>query len=147
MKILLFLALIVSSYSYAQSGHDHQGESQKKDDQHGNMHGGDHHGMGGMHGMHGGHHKLDKTTLKQFFEPLPASIIDEKKNAALIALGKKLYLDPRLSINDTISCNSCHQLTNYGVDSQPTSPGHDGKRGGRNSPTTFNAALDRKSVV
>jgi cytochrome c peroxidase len=138
MKILLFLALIVSSYSYAQSGHDHQGESQKKDDQHGNMHGGDHHGMGGMHG---GHHKLDKTTLKQFFEPLPASIIDEKKNAALIALGKKLYLDPRLSINDTISCNSCHQLTNYGVDSQPTSPGHDGKRGGRNSPTTFNAAL------
>ena len=46
MKILLFLALIVSSYSYAQSGHDHQGESQKKDDQHGNMHGGDHHGMG-----------------------------------------------------------------------------------------------------
>jgi len=141
MKILLFLALIVSSYSYAQSGHDHQGESQKKDDQHGDMHGGDHHGMGGMHGMHGGHHKLDKTTLKQFFEPLPASIIDEKKNAALIALGKKLYLDPRLSINDTISCNSCHQLTNYGVDSQPTSPGHDGKRGGRNSPTTFNAAL------
>lgn len=141
MKILLFLALIVSSYSYAQSGHDHQGESQKKDDQHGNMHGGDHHGMGEMHGMHGGHHKLDKTTLKQFFEPLPASIIDEKKNAALIALGKKLYLDPRLSINDTISCNSCHQLTNYGVDSQPTSPGHDGKRGGRNSPTTFNAAL------
>ncbi len=77
----------------------------------------------------------------QSFEPLPASIIDETKNAALIALGKKLYLDPRLSINDKISCNSCHQLDNFGVDNQPTSPGYDGRRGGRNSPTTFNAAL------
>ena len=139
MKIFLFLAFIVSSYSYAQSGHDHQGDTKKKDDHHSEMHDDGHHGMGGM--MHGGHHKLDKTTLKQFFEPLPASIIDEKKNAALIALGKKLYLDPKLSVNDTISCNSCHQLNNFGVDSQPTSPGHEGKRGGRNSPTTFNAAL------
>ncbi|PTQ69784.1 cytochrome-c peroxidase [Nitrosomonas oligotropha] len=139
MKIFLFLALIVSSYSYAQSGHDHQGDAKKKDDHHSEMHDDGHHGMGGM--MHGGHHKLDKTTLKQFFEPLPAAIIDEKKNAALIALGKKLYLDPKLSVNDTISCNSCHQLNNFGVDSQPTSPGHEGKRGGRNSPTTFNAAL------
>ena len=139
MKIFLFLALIVSSYSYAQSGHDHQGDAKKKDDHHSEMHDDGHHGMGGM--MHGGHHKLDKATLKQFFEPLPASIIDEKKNAALIALGKKLYLDPKLSVNDTISCNSCHQLNNFGVDSQPTSPGHEGKRGGRNSPTTFNAAL------
>lgn len=96
MKVFLFLALIVSSYSYAQSGHNHEGETQKKGDQHGDMHGGDHHGMGGMGGMmmHGGHHKLDKATLKHFFEPLPASIIDEKKHAALIALGKKLYLDP-----------------------------------------------------
>ncbi|MDV6342225.1 cytochrome-c peroxidase [Nitrosomonas sp. Is24] len=139
MKIFLFLTFIVSSYSYAQSGHDHQGDAKKKDDHHSEMHDDGHHGMGGM--MHGGHHKLDKTTLKQFFEPLPASIIDEKKNAALIALGKKLYLDPKLSVNDTISCNSCHQLNNFGVDSQPTSPGHEGKRGGRNSPTTFNAAL------
>lgn len=140
MKVFLFLALILSSYSYAQGDPDHQGKTQKGD-HHGGMHEGDHHGgMGGM--MHGGgHHKLDKATLKHFFEPLPASIIDEKKNAALIALGKKLYLDPRLSVNDTISCNSCHQLDNSGVDSQPTSPGHEGKRGGRNSPTTMNAAL------
>lgn len=139
MKVFLFLALMLSSYSYAQSGHDHQ-EDAKKSDQHGEMHGGDHHGgMGGMHG--GGHHHVDKNTLKQFFEPLPASIIDEKKNEALIKLGKMLYLDPRLSINDQISCNSCHRLDNFGVDSQPTSPGHEGKRGGRNSPTTMNAAL------
>ena len=138
MKIFLFLALILSSSSYAQSNHDHQDKTQK-DDQHSQMHEGDHHG--GMGGMHGGHHKIDKTTLKQFFEPLPAAIIDEEKNAALIKLGKKLYLEPRLSINDQISCNSCHRLDNFGVDSQATSPGHEGKRGGRNSPTSMNAAL------
>ncbi len=138
MKVLVFLAFILSFYSYAQSNPDSQNKSQSTNHP-GGMHDGDHHeGMGGMHGIH---HKLDKTTLKQFFEPLPTSIIDEKKNAALIALGKKLYLDPRLSVNDTISCNSCHQLDNFGVDSQPTSPGHEGKRGGRNSPTTLNAAL------
>lgn len=122
-KIFLFLTLMLSSYSYAQSSHSHQG----------GMHDGGHH--------HGDHHKLDKTSLKQFFEPLPAAIIDEQKNAALIKLGKKLYLDPRLSVNDKIACSSCHGLDNYGVDSQPTSPGHEGKRGGRNAPTTMNAAL------
>jgi len=84
---------------------------------------------------------LDETRIKQFFEPLPESIIDEQEHAALIKLGKKLYMDPRLSINDQISCNSCHSLSNFGVDNEPTSPGHEAKRGGRNSPTSMNAAL------
>jgi len=107
--------------------------------QEGAGHGGKMH-KGGMHG--GGHgHGLDRNTLKQYFEPLPKSIIDEQKNAALINLGKMLYLDPRLSVNNKISCNSCHGLGNFGVDNEPTSPGHEGKRGNRNSPTTMNAAL------
>jgi cytochrome c peroxidase len=129
MKILLFLALMLSSYAFAQSGHDYQNKASNDD----------HHGHNEVNGSD--HKKLDKIILKQFFEPLPASIIDEKKNAALIKLGKKLYLDPRLSVNDQISCNFCHRLDNFGVDSQSTSPGHEGKRGGRNSPTTMNAAL------
>jgi cytochrome c peroxidase len=61
--------------------------------------------------------------------------------AARVALGRVLYFDPRLSVNDTISCNSCHQLDKFGQDGEPTSPGHDGTRGGRNSPTTLNASL------
>ncbi len=121
MKLILFLALTLSAGAYAQGGHhDHDGE----------------HSHAQKHG-----HKLDMTAIKQFFEPLPVSIIDEEENAALIKLGKKLYLDPRLSVNDQISCNSCHGLDNFGVDNEPTSPGHEGKRGGRNSPTTMNAAL------
>ena len=161
--ILLLLVFFLSAQAYAQddnasqSGADHHEGHGQKGGEHGggHGHGGEGHGdghehEGGMHGgghgggMHGGghgHHKLDETRLKQFFEPLPESIIDEKKNAALIKLGKKLYTDPRLSINDQISCNSCHGLGNFGVDNEPTSPGHEGKRGGRNSPTTMNAAL------
>lgn len=130
MKLILFFALILSTQVYAQGGQGHQG----------GMHNGDHHGGHGG-GMHGGGHKVDAATLKLLFEPLPDSIIDEKKNATLIKLGKMLYMDPRLSVNDKIACNSCHQLTKFGVDNEPTSPGHEGKRGGRNSPTTLNAAL------
>ncbi|HVJ91132.1 MAG TPA: cytochrome-c peroxidase [Labilithrix sp.] len=58
-----------------------------------------------------------------------------------VALGKELYFDARLSKNQDISCNSCHQLDTYGVDNKPTSPGHKGQLGGRNSPTVYNAAL------
>ena len=60
-----------------------------------------------------------------------------------IALGKKLYFDNRLSKDNTISCNSCHNLENgTGVDNLPFSPGNDkGSFGGRNAPTTLNAAL------
>ncbi|MCB9091300.1 MAG: cytochrome-c peroxidase [Halobacteriovoraceae bacterium] len=85
--------------------------------------------------------ELDMEEVKSTFKPLPKSLIDKKKNSALIKLGKKLYLEKRLSVNNKISCNSCHKLDNYGVDNEPTSPGHDGTRGERNSPTTFNAAL------
>lgn len=77
------------------------------------------------------------------FQPLPksAEIPTRKVTPELIALGKKLYLDPSLSESKKISCNSCHDLKKYGVDNEPTSPGHEGKRGERNSPTVYNAAL------
>lgn len=68
---------------------------------------------------------------------LPADSMEGKQ----IALGRMLYFEPRLSLNQQISCNTCHQLTRYGVDSEPTSPGHKGQRGTRNSPTVFNAGF------
>jgi len=58
-----------------------------------------------------------------------------------ITLGRMLYFDPRLSKNQDISCNSCHDLASFGVDGKPTSPGHKGQLGDRNSPTVYNAAL------
>ncbi|MFN7145950.1 MAG: cytochrome-c peroxidase [Myxococcota bacterium] len=76
------------------------------------------------------------------FQPLPARMDAAGTTATpeQIALGRTLYYDTRFSRNQDISCNSCHQLDKFGVDNQPTSPGHKGQLGGRNSPTTYNAA-------
>ncbi|NOZ47030.1 MAG: cytochrome-c peroxidase [Chlorobi bacterium] len=63
------------------------------------------------------------------------------KDEALITLGKSLYFDTRLSLNNTISCNSCHNLSTYGVDNNSLSFGVGGKLGVRNSPTVLNAFL------
>lgn len=70
--------------------------------------------------------------------------MDSAKNPASEAklqLGRMLYFEPRLSKSQTISCNTCHQLDKYGVDNKPTSDGHRGLKGNRNSPTVYNAAI------
>lgn len=65
----------------------------------------------------------------------------ENDTAERIALGKKLYFEKRLSINDTQSCATCHRLEKgfAGVDNLPTSPGARGEQGTRNSPTVLNS--------
>ena len=51
------------------------------------------------------------------FKPLPQ--IAENKNNPItpekVALGKTLYYDKRLSKDENVSCNSCHDLETYGV--------------------------------
>ena len=76
------------------------------------------------------------------FAPLPA-VADSGSNPLTeekIALGRLLYFDPRLSRDQKVSCNSCHDLAKYGVDSAPTSTGFRNQHGGRNAPTVYNAA-------
>lgn len=58
-----------------------------------------------------------------------------------VELGKMLYFDPRLSSTGTVSCFSCHNLTEGGDDHRPTSVGVHGQTGGRNAPTVWNAAF------
>ena len=80
----------------------------------------------------------------EVISPLPDKMPgSESDSPALVALGKKLYFEKRLSANNSQSCNSCHQVDGgkSGVDLEPTSPGAFGKRGGRNSPTTLNAGF------
>lgn len=89
--------------------------------------------------------QVSKTMLKAqtFFGVLPAEAENPENliTAEKVALGKALYYDVRLSKDNTISCNSCHNLDTYGVDNLSFSPGNDGGLGGRNSPSTLNAAL------
>jgi len=82
--------------------------------------------------------ELDASARKTF-GALPSVEID--LNNPLILLGKMLYFDKRLSKDNTQSCNTCHNLNSFGVDNNSFSEGNDGELGGRNSPTTLNAAL------
>ncbi len=66
---------------------------------------------------------------------------DNPMSMAKVELGKQLYFDPRLSIDGTVSCNTCHNVMAGGADDRPTSVGVNGQRGGRNAPTVWNAAL------
>jgi cytochrome c peroxidase len=77
---------------------------------------------------------------KAMFKPIERLLVTDAEKAK-IDLGRMLYYEPRLSAGGDISCNSCHQLDKFGVDNEPTSPGHKGQRGGRNSPTSLNAFL------
>ncbi len=77
---------------------------------------------------------------RTFFKPI-SSYKKTAYSQAQIDLGKTLYNSTLLSKDGNISCNSCHQVGNFGVDNKPKSPGDLGKLGGRNSPTSFNAAL------
>lgn len=84
---------------------------------------------------------VDPAKLKTF-SPLPVSMTPKggEITPEQVALGRMLYYDPRLSKNQKLSCNSCHDLSKYGVDNQPTSEGHKGQHGDRNSPSVYNAA-------
>ncbi|MBK8251642.1 MAG: c-type cytochrome [Polyangiaceae bacterium] len=85
--------------------------------------------------------QIDKSDLG-FFKVVPAKYESQSNpiTDAKVALGKALYYENRLSLGQNISCNSCHDLEKYGVDNEATSAGHKGQRGGRNSPTVYNAA-------
>jgi cytochrome c peroxidase len=78
----------------------------------------------------------------RYFGSLPDTMPEsENDTPELIALGKKLFFEKRLSINDTQSCATCHRLDEgfAGVDNLPTSPGARGEQGTRNSPTVLNS--------
>ena len=80
----------------------------------------------------------------QAFEPLPTTPPTPKDNPitdAKIELGKQLFFDPRLSLNGTVSCNSCHNVMSSGTDNRSVSVGVDGLKGGRSAPTVWNSAF------
>ena len=71
--------------------------------------------------------------------PIPA---DNPPTAETVALGRKLYYDPILSSDHTISCASCHGPQTGFTDTRPVSLGVVGKKGSRHSPTVINSAYN-----
>lgn len=80
--------------------------------------------------------------LLRRFEPLRSQFESSSNSltSAKVELGRMLYFETRLSRQQDLSCNTCHDLKHFGVDGQRTSAGFRGQRGGRNSPTVYNAA-------
>jgi cytochrome c peroxidase len=90
----------------------------------------------------------DDLLMKQaqaLFQPIPLeppAVKGVNATPPMVALGKDLYFDPRLSKSHNISCNTCHQIGLGGDDALSTSIGHNWQRGGRNAPTVLNAVFN-----
>src|SRR5512144_3061390 len=85
--------------------------------------------------------RLDSMQLAQF-AALPDSMAttDNPITQAKVDLGRMLFHETRLSRDHDLSCNSCHDLAQYGVDHAAVSTGAQGQHGKRNAPTVYNAA-------
>ena len=80
-----------------------------------------------------------RTTSREPLEALPqVPTLDTR----VVALGRRLFHEPRLSGDSKVSCSSCHNLEKGGVDSKPFSLGVSGKVGLVNAPTVYNSALN-----
>ena len=77
-------------------------------------------------------------------EPIKPIPVMTDINEAKAALGRRLFHDPRLSKNDTVSCPTCHDLSAGGDDGQVVSIGIEGRPGLVNAPTVFNAGYNFK---
>lgn len=59
-----------------------------------------------------------------------------------VALGRRLFFDPILSADGTISCASCHDLDHGGADHRRHAVGINGAEGAIRVPTVFNSSLN-----
>ena len=66
---------------------------------------------------------------------------DNPMTGAKVKLGKKLYFDKRLSVDDSVSCATCHDPKFGFADGRAVAEGIQKKKGARNSPTVLNTAF------
>ena len=71
--------------------------------------------------------------------PIDAKLEFDPEKAAL---GYALFHDTRLSVDNTVSCASCHALETAGVDNHQYSHGVNDQLGGVNAPTVYNAVYN-----
>ena len=75
-------------------------------------------------------------------EPVRPIVAVPATNPLKVALGFDLYHDTRLSVDNTVSCASCHGLETGGVDNHQYSHGVEERMGGVNAPTVYNAVYN-----
>ena len=77
--------------------------------------------------------------LDEPLKPLPAV---PQQNPLRVELGRQLFNEPRLSVNGSLSCASCHRLESGGADNKAFSIGFNGQPVAVNTPSVFNASLN-----
>ena len=77
--------------------------------------------------------------LDEPLKPLPAV---PQQNPLRVELGRQLFNETRLSVNDSLSCASCHRLGNGGADNKAFSIGFNGVPVTINTPSVFNSSLN-----
>jgi cytochrome c peroxidase len=83
---------------------------------------------------------LPETVLvNEPIQPLPLAIAFDVGKASL---GERLFQDPQLSIDNRVSCLSCHKLDRGGADSKALSVGANGILGKINTPSVYNAEFN-----
>jgi len=77
---------------------------------------------------------------KPSWAPVPLVPADNPMSSAKVQLGRFLFYDKRLSIDQSMSCASCHQQAKAFTDGERTHRGVNGLSGTRNAMTLTNAA-------
>jgi cytochrome c peroxidase len=67
---------------------------------------------------------------------------DNPMTAEKVALGEKLFFDKRLSVDNTISCATCHDPASALAEANMVGIGIQNKKGARNSPSVINAMFN-----
>jgi cytochrome c peroxidase len=87
--------------------------------------------------------KVVKINLPEGLTTAPPVPAENPMTVEKWVLGKKLYYDPILSTDGTVSCASCHSPRKGFADAQVVSLGIGGALGLINSPTVINSAYNR----
>ena len=86
-------------------------------------------------------HEADKS-----FSPFPEMNHpkDNPSSKDKVALGKKLFFDKRLSLNNEVSCATCHIASKALTDGLKIANGVEGRQAFRNTPSLFNIGYSNK---
>jgi cytochrome c peroxidase len=79
-----------------------------------------------------------KNRSSQLIQPIPEPTLSSRE-LNIAKLGMQIFLDPKLSSNNRVSCESCHHIFDNGAENRQVSLGVQGL-GARNSPTVFNVS-------
>lgn len=74
--------------------------------------------------------------------PTPRESADNPLSTAKVELGRHLFYDMRMSVNQTMACASCHQPSRAFTDGRPTSVGATGEDHPRNAMSLTNAVYN-----